>query len=112
MSIGAGERPGADLDQCRVVRRDGLLVGKSRSGMVAGHLQVGHRPRRLTGGGVVVPQDAGHFLQAVCGGLLKAQSRLDMQPAALGFHDALIGRLLDQGVAEAVGGSGLLAQPR
>ena len=31
-----------------------------------------------------------------------------MEPAALGLDDALVGRLLDEGVAEAVGGTGLL----
>ena len=48
--------------QAAPVRRDGLVVGECRGGMVARQLQVMDRPLVLAGHGVVVTEHAGDSL--------------------------------------------------
>ena len=49
-----GGTPRADDCQGRAVRRDGLVVGEHRNGVVAGDFEVIDRPASLPGCGVVV----------------------------------------------------------
>ena len=86
--------------------RDGLVVGEGRGGVVARHLVVPQRPRRLPGGGEVPAEDGRHLVRSAVRCCLERPRGAAVQQPALGAQQPVVGRLLDQGVPEAVDGLG------
>ena len=70
--------------------------------MVAGHLEVQHRPVRLVRGGEMTGQDAGHLFEPVCRRRLDGPGSPAVGPAPFSAGHTLVSRLLDEGVAKAV----------
>ena len=84
--------------------RDGLVVGEGRGGVVARDLVVAQRPAWFPGGGEVPAEDGGHLVRSAVRRRLERPRGAAVQQAALGAQQPVVGRLLDQGVPEAVDG--------
>ena len=83
---------------------DGLVVGEGHGGVVARHLVIPQRPVRLPGGGEVPAEDGGYLVRSALCCRLERPRGAAMQEPAFGAQQPVVGRLLDQGVPEAVDG--------
>ena len=88
-------------------RGDRFVVGEGRRGVVAGHLEVPQGARLLPGRGEVRAEHGGDLFLAAPRRGLQRPGGPAVQQAALRAQQAVVGRLLDEGVAEAVDGLGL-----
>ena len=89
-------------------RGDRLVVGEGRRGVVARHLEVPQGARRFSGRGEVPSEHGGDLFLAALRRGLERPGGPAVQQAALRAQQAVVGGLLDEGVAEAVDGLGLL----
>ena len=88
------------------VGRDGLVVREGRGGVVGRDLVVAQGALRFPGGGEVPAEDGGHLVRSALGCRLERPGGAAVQQAALGAQQPVVGRLLNQGVPEAVDGFG------
>ena len=88
-------------------------LAKDDGGVVACHLVIAQGPAWFPGGGEVPAEDGGYLVRSALCCRLERPRGAAMQEPAFGPQQPVVGRLLDQGVPEAVDGlapSGHLVQ--